>query len=274
MLKSSRAVLYSNSNETSGLVLVSHVPLRPDLNRRRGGTGRCPRRGQNCIRQVIGEGVVEQEFLSVGADELVGPGVEVEAAGERHGGDEFGRRDEGVRGGVGVVAADEVPVVRGHDGVLLALLRVLPVPLPDARPAGVSEHDAAELPRGLGDIVALDGGADLFGAGRDHEERLGLQAVLHRLLHYGGAAAHILVGAVGTGPDEAGLHLQGPALLAGSDTDLVDGVGQVGGEGAVDVGLEGVQVDLCALGKEKKHEPYGKDPPRWIYHLHNFMMRV
>ena len=78
--------------------------------------------------QLIGEGVVEQELLSVSADKLVGPGVEVEAAGEIHGGDEFGRRDEGVRGGVGVVAADKVPVVRGHDGVLLGLLRVLPVP--------------------------------------------------------------------------------------------------------------------------------------------------
>ena len=87
------------------------------------------------------------------------------------------------------------------------------------------EHGAAELPQGPGDLVALDGGEDLLGAGRDHEERLGLQAVLHRLLHDGGTAAHVLVGAVGAGPDEAGLHLHGPALLAGSVANLIDGVG-------------------------------------------------
>ena len=87
------------------------------------------------------------------------------------------------------------------------------------------EHGAAELPQGPGDLVALDGDADLLGAGRDHEERLGLQAVLHHLLHDGGTAAHVLVGAVGAGPDEAGLHLQGPALLAGSVANLIDGVG-------------------------------------------------
>lgn len=47
------------------------------------------------------------------------------------------------------------------------------------------------------DAVPLDGGSDLLRAWRDVKERLGLEAVGHGLLHNGGAAAHVLVGAVG-----------------------------------------------------------------------------
>ena len=47
------------------------------------------------------------------------------------------RSDKGVRSWVGVVAPGEVAVVAGDDGVLLALLDVLPVPLPDAGATGV-----------------------------------------------------------------------------------------------------------------------------------------
>ena len=49
-------------------------------------------------------------------------------------------------GGVGVVTPSEVAVVRGHDGVLLALLHVLAIPLTDARAARVGQDSPSELP--------------------------------------------------------------------------------------------------------------------------------
>ena len=51
----------------------------------------------------------------------------------------------------------------------------LTIPLSDARPASVGQHDAAELPHGVGQPVALDRGADLLGAGSDVEVALGLK---------------------------------------------------------------------------------------------------
>lgn len=42
---------------------------------------------------------------------------------------EIGRGDESVGGGVGVVTASKVAVVRGHNRVWLALLDVRPIPL-------------------------------------------------------------------------------------------------------------------------------------------------
>lgn len=62
-------------------------------------------------------------------------------------------------GRIGVVPAGEVPVVAGDDGVLLALLDVLPVPLPDAGAAGVGKDDPAKLAHGLGKSVTFDCGS-------------------------------------------------------------------------------------------------------------------
>jgi len=52
------------------------------------------------------------------------------------------------------------------------LFDVLSVPLANAGPARVCQHHAAEVVEHFGDAVALNGGPDLLGAGRDGEERL------------------------------------------------------------------------------------------------------
>ena len=145
------------------------------------------------------------------------------------------------------MVTSEVSVVAGDDGVLLSLLHVLSVPLTDAGAAGVGQHDSTELPHGVGQAVPLDGGADLLAAGGDVERALRLEALVQRLLHKRGHAAHVLVAGVGAGPDEAVLDLQRPAVLLGSVTQLRDGGGEVGGEGSVDVRLQGAQVDLHHL---------------------------
>lgn len=59
--------------------------------------------------------VGELEFLAVGALEGVGERVEGQVAGEGKGGDDVRGSDEGVRGGVSVVTASEVTVVRSDD---------------------------------------------------------------------------------------------------------------------------------------------------------------
>jgi len=63
--------------------------------------------------------------------------------------------------GIGVVSSGEVSVVARHNAVLLTLGDVLPVPLSDARSAGVGQQNSAELTHRLRDAVALDGGTNL-----------------------------------------------------------------------------------------------------------------
>lgn len=62
-----------------------------------------------------------------------------------------------------------------------------------------------------------------------------------------GGTAHVLVRRVGARTDQADAELHGPAVLLGSRTKLLERVGQVGREGAVDVGLELVKVNLNEL---------------------------
>lgn len=71
-----------------------------------------------------------------------------------------------------------LPVVRGDDRVLLALGDIAAVPLADAGAACVSEHHGAGVTEDLGNVVALDGGADLLGAGGHGELALQLQALV------------------------------------------------------------------------------------------------
>ena len=72
------------------------------------------------------------------------------------------------------------------------------------------------------------------------------------LLNNTGAAAHVLVWGVGAGPDEADADVDGPVVLLGDVAQLADGVGQIRGEGAVHVGLQGWQVDLHYLLDSKE----------------------
>ena len=64
--------------------------------------------------------------------------------------------------GVGVVAAGEVPVVGGDDGVGLALLDVLPVPLTNAGSASIGKNNASEFFHCSRKAIPLNGSSDLF----------------------------------------------------------------------------------------------------------------
>jgi hypothetical protein len=66
-------------------------------------------------RKFIARRIREFERLPIRANEGVRERVEGECSGEGEGGDEIGRGNERVRGGVGVIAACEVSVVRGDD---------------------------------------------------------------------------------------------------------------------------------------------------------------
>ena len=149
---------------------------------------------------------------------------------------------------VSFIGTCEVSVVAGHDGVLLPLGHVLPVPLTDAGAASVGEDDAAKLSHGVGEAVSLDGGPDLLTAGGDVEGALGLEALGKGLLHQRGDPAHVLVARVGAGPDETILNLERPLVLLGGIRQLGDGGGEVRSEGAIDVRLQSAQVNLDNLG--------------------------
>jgi hypothetical protein len=58
---------------------------------------------------------LELERLAIGADEGVSQGVETELSGERQSGGDVRGCDEGMGGGVSIVTAGEVTVVRGDD---------------------------------------------------------------------------------------------------------------------------------------------------------------
>lgn len=87
--------------------------------------------------------------------------------------------------------------------------------------------------------VSLDGGSDLLGPWRHVEGYLGLETVLQRLLSDCSAARHVFVAGVGAAADQSDTDVHGPARFLGVLSQLGDRVGQVRGEGAVDVRLQG-----------------------------------
>ena len=96
----------------------------------------------------------------------------------------------------------------------LTLLDLSALPLADAGAAGVGQHGAADLGEDFQEAIALDGGADLLRAGGDCEGHLGLDAGCQSLLGHGGCPLHVLVRAVGAGPDQARLEIGWPLVLA------------------------------------------------------------
>jgi len=66
-------------------------------------------------RELIARGVIELEGLAIGTGESVGERVEGQVASEGHGSDDIRGSDEGVGGGVSIIATSEVTVVRGDD---------------------------------------------------------------------------------------------------------------------------------------------------------------
>ena len=90
---------------------------------------------------------------------------------ERHRDDGLGRPDEREWSRRCRRCGEEVAVERRHDRVAVALLDVVTLPLPDARPARVGEHGGADGLEVGEQAVALDGGAHLLGARRDQQRR-------------------------------------------------------------------------------------------------------
>jgi hypothetical protein len=88
---------------------------------------------------------------------------------------------------------------------------------------------------------------DLLRARRDEKARLGLDAVVQRLLRQRGGPRHVLVRRVGARADQAHLELLGPVVLLHGGGELRQRRGQIGRERPVDVGLQRAQVDLNDL---------------------------
>ena len=68
--------------------------------------------------KTLTSGGSEHELLAVAVLELVGHGVEVEGARDSHGDDQVRRGDEGVGGGVAVVATSEVTTLSQYSSAL------------------------------------------------------------------------------------------------------------------------------------------------------------
>lgn len=170
--------------------------------------------------------------------------------------------------GVGIVTAGEVTVVGSNDGVGLALLDVLAVPLANAGATGVRQDHTTKLLESLQltisgysrtNLLAIRGKSVSFHplklkgvggdsrSGGDDELSLGLDSMSHGILSNGGSAGHILIGGVGARADQTDLDLLRPAVGLGNLLELADGSSQIGGEGTVDVGLEGVEINLNEL---------------------------
>lgn len=197
--------------------------------------------------ETIAGGRSKLELLAVLVLQGIGKRVEVEGAGNGHGDDQVGRGDERVSGGVAVVSASEVTVVRGDDRVGLTLLDVASVPLTNARTAGVGKDDTAELLEGLELAITLDGSANLLRTGSDSESSLGLDAVVEGITGNGSSTGHVLVRGVGARSDKTDLELLGPTVLLDSLAELGDRSTQIRSERTVDVRLELGEVDLDEL---------------------------
>ena len=132
-------------------------------------------------------------------------------------------------------------------GVGLALLDVFPVPLTDARTAGVSEDNTTDTLESSDLSVTLNCCPNLLRTGGDGELGLDLDTVLGSLLDDGSGAGHILIRRVGARTDERNLEFLGPVVLLDGCGKLGKRGSQIGSEGTVDVGLELGQVDLDQL---------------------------
>ena len=125
------------------------------------------------IAQTLKTLSIESDLGAVRRGECVGRGIEVEATGQSDGHDRVRRGHETQRVGRPVVALREVAVEGVDDGVRLVGDLLGPLPLADARSAGVGEHSCADRFEVGQEAVALDGGSDLLGARCDEELALG-----------------------------------------------------------------------------------------------------
>lgn len=119
-----------------------------------------------------------------------------------------------------------------------ALLNILPVPLTDARTAGVGQNQASNILKSSHLTVTGDGSADLLGTGSDGVLACDGETVCLGFVGDGGRARHILVRRVSARTDQGDLELSGPLVLLNSLGELGDGGGEIGSERTVDVWLE------------------------------------
>ena len=118
-------------------------------------------------------------------------------------------------------------------------------PLADAGATGVGQYDAVDLLESLQDAVALHGEADLLGAGGDGEFGFELSGPWRpRIFGDVGRAVQVFVAGVGAGADEADFEHGGELKFVDGGGEFADGEGAVRRVGAVDVGFEGIEVDL------------------------------
>jgi len=141
----------------------------------------------------------------------------------------------------------EVAVIGRYDGVGLGFRHTVPLPLPDARAAGVGQHPGAEGLEVGQQPVAFDGGPDLLGTGGDQQGRLGGQPLSYGVPGDAGCPGDVLVGRVGARADQTCADGHRPALPLGLGTQFGHRTGQVGGVGSVDVGRQGRQGELDDL---------------------------
>lgn len=198
-------------------------------------------------RQSLTCRYIEFEFLAIRALEGIGHGIKVECSSKDHGGNEIGGSDKGMGSRVGIVTSSKVSVVGRDDGILFALFDVMAVPLADTGSTGIGkDHPASLLERGEL-TVSCDCRADLFGAGGDGELRLDFEAVFEGLAGDGGGAGHVLVGGVCARSNESDFEFFRPAMFLDGFLEFGDWGGEIGREGAVDVGFQGIQVDFDEL---------------------------
>lgn len=181
-----------------------------------------------------------------------------------------------MRGGVGVVAAGEVAVVRGDDcgssssqlhlhfeirqslereqartGVDFALLDILAIPLANARSTRIRKHQASHSLKRANLAISLNRRANLLTPRCDRELALDLNPMIARLLRNTRTPAHILITRIRARADQGDFQLRRPVVLLHRRCKLADGRRQIRRERAVDMRLELAEVnlhDLVVLG--------------------------
>ena len=133
------------------------------------------------------------------------------------------------------------------DAVLLLLLGTAPRPLTDARPAGIGEDVGTHLVEGVQHTVPLEGVTHQLGSRGDGQLALALDTGLNRSRSERGASGDVFVARIGARTNQAVFNLGGVSLLGAELSHLAHRRGEVRAERAVEVGLEGAQVNLNHL---------------------------
>lgn len=119
--------------------------------------------------------------------------------------------------------------------------------LTNAGTAGICQHSSASRGESIESMITLQRRANLLTARSDEEISLRLQTSSSRLLNKLLGASHVLVRAVRAAADQTGAEGLGPAILLNRILELGQRRRQIGGERAVDMGLQSGEVDADDL---------------------------